>query len=425
MLSGIEMHAMDTPTPEQVAADQRLRLCAAMVELVSEAGYRAVTVRRLCARARVSADALYRLFPEGKQQCFLHVHDLAAKRTARRVAGAYAATGEHRRLTRAFEVFLEEVAREPRLAWLALVEAPGAGTAALERMEHVQSLFEAMVNAGLRADGQVAPPALIVKGMVAGIAHVVRVRLLEGREDELGGLAGPLLAWTLGCRSSAPALLLADDREISTEAVLRPGHGAGGDRARILRAAAQLAVLEGAATLTAGEIAEAAELPFHALAHEELADPCRCVLEAFELQTAEALALTLVLAHCADDWVAGIYNGMVALTRHIAHDPVFARLAFVEVYPLGSIAVDTREKLLGAFASSLWTSAPRGARVEGVAAEASIGAVWGIVHHYVLRGEAEVLPCLAGKLAYMLLSPALGAERAVEAILAVRDRGAP
>lgn len=396
-----------------------------MVELVSDAGYQAVTVRRLCALAGVSTNTLYRIFPDGKQQCFLHIHDAAVRRTARRVANAYAAAEEQRRLARAFEVFVEEVAGQPQLARLALIEALGAGTAALERMEHMHRLFEAMVNVGLLADGNGAPPALVIKGIVAGVARVARVRLLEGRVSELGSLSGPLLDWALGYSSSAPTLLLADERghEICAKPARRFARSAGGDRARILRAAAQLAVLEGATTPTAHEIAEAAEVPFETL-EQELADPRRCVLEAFELLTAEALALAIVSARSAEDWAAGVYRGMVAFTRHIAVDPVFARLAFIEVYALGPAGVETREKLLGAFASSLWSSAPREARLEGIAAEASVGAVWGILHHYVLQGEAKVLPRIAGKLTYMLLSPAQGAERAVEAILAERERRA-
>ncbi|HEY1688199.1 MAG TPA: TetR/AcrR family transcriptional regulator [Solirubrobacteraceae bacterium] len=423
---GIEMHAIDTPTPEQVAADQRSRLCAAMVEIVSETGYHAVTVRGLCALAGVSSATLYKLFPEGKQQCLLHVHDAAVRRTARRVADAYATAGERKRLACAFEVFLQEVAAEPKLARLALVDALGAGTVALERSEHMQRLFEAMVNVGLLAEGRGTPPALVIKGIVAGVARVARVRLLEGRIAELGSLSGPLLDWARGYSSSAPASLLADDNchALPRRAVRRSRQSAGGGRARVLRAAAQLAVLEGAGALTVAEIAEAAEVPLHSL-EEELSDPRRCVLEAFELLTAEALALALVSARSAEDWEAGVYWGMVAFTRHVATDPVFARLAFIEVYALGPAGVEAREKLLGAFAGSLWACAPRQARLEGVAAEASVGAVWGILHHYVLQGEAKVLPRIAGKLTYMLLSPTQGAERAVEAILAERSRGAP
>jgi len=51
-------------------------------------------------------------------------------------------------------------------------------------------------------------------------------------------------------------------------------------------------------------------------------------------------------------------------------------------------------------------------------AEASVGAIWGIVHHHVTQGAAGRLPQLAGYATYLALAPAIGGDAAVRVILA-------
>lgn len=50
--------------------------------------------------------------------------------------------------------------------------------------------------------------------------------------------------------------------------------------------------------------------------------------------------------------------------------------------------------------------------------EAIVGAVWQIGHHYVVRNVAHRLPELAGHTTFLVLAPIIGAEAAVESILA-------
>jgi hypothetical protein len=48
--------------------------------------------------------------------------------------------------------------------------------------------------------------------------------------------------------------------------------------------------------------------------------------------------------------------------------------------------------------------------------EATVGAIWGIVHNHVTRGAARLLPDIAGYATYMALTPVLGADEAVAII---------
>jgi hypothetical protein len=49
--------------------------------------------------------------------------------------------------------------------------------------------------------------------------------------------------------------------------------------------------------------------------------------------------------------------------------------------------------------------------------EASVGAIWGIVHHHVTRGATHLLPGLADYATYLALAPVVGHEAAVQVIL--------
>src|ERR1035438_298370 len=73
---------------EQVASHQRARIYAAMIELVAERGYGAVTVLELARLAGVSKHTVYEHFPGGKQECFLCTYELIVRRSSRRVGAA-------------------------------------------------------------------------------------------------------------------------------------------------------------------------------------------------------------------------------------------------------------------------------------------------------------------------------------------------
>jgi hypothetical protein len=52
--------------------------------------------------------------------------------------------------------------------------------------------------------------------------------------------------------------------------------------------------------------------------------------------------------------------------------------------------------------------------------EASVGAIWGIVHHRVTRGSTHLLPGLADYATY-IVAPVIGGETAAKVILACEE----
>ena len=414
---------------EQVASHQRARIYAAMIELVAERGYGAVTVSELARLAGVSKHTVYEHFPGGKQECFLSTYELIVRRSSRRVGAAQKDCRDWReRLHLAFCAWAGGIAREPKAARLALVEAFAGGPAALERMRRAEGLFEAMIDHSFAGapDGVVVAP-LVVKGIVAGVHGVARARLLAGRAHELPGLADELLEWMLCFRcQAATALARLDDppslhRAAPAPLAIHGGAARGDDRARILDAVAHLAFEEGYWQLTVPRIRSGAGVSRKRFdAHFE--DVQGCFIAALEHLTDRALAHAAPAGAAARTWPGGVHRALVALCGYIAADPVFARLGFIEVFAPGTDGMLCRARVIADVAEGLRASAPAGQRPSELAAEASVGAVWGIVHRHVASGRAHQLPRVTGVLSYLALAPAVGAQQAVEAITAEQER---
>jgi AcrR family transcriptional regulator len=411
---------------DAVASNQRSRLMGAMIEEVAERGYANATVARLVALAGVSKRAFHELF-QTKEAYFLATYDAIVGNAVRRIGTAYRAEDDWRaRLCAAFYAYASEVVEEPKAARLVLVEVLGAGPAALARMQRTRLIFEQMVGASFDAapDGVTLPP-LIAKAIVCGVERITRQRLLAGDVAELPALADELMTWALSLRSPAAAGLLAlSPARGDRSADCRPWGKAENDRARILRSAAEIAAANGYAQLTPGQIVSAAGVSERRF--DELFESTeQCFLDALDRQGLEALVCATRASLSSEDRLVGVHRGIVALMRHVASNPVLVRVAFVEIFTLGPAGIERRERLLGQFTDQLVGSLPQAQAPSGLAAEATVGAIWGIVHHHVTRGATHLLPGFADYATYIVLAPVIGADAAIEVILAARESVRP
>ena len=431
-----QLRARRNASREQVAAHQRARLQGAMVEAVARHGYTATTVRELTALAGVTKKALYRHFDD-KLDCFLATYDLVVLEGVGRISAAWRGGSHDERdpeqaLCRAFDAFVGELVARPKGARLALVEVLAVGPGALARIERGEALFERMIAQSLEQVGDgVALPPVLLRGVVHGIWYVARRRLLEGRAAAMVGSSRQLLDWMLAHRSPDVRLL---DRGPATGLLAAPASSTrprrepavrieGDERTRMLRAAAQIAATGGYEALTGGQVAQLAGVEWEVFSRE-FASVEQCFLACLELLSAQALARALRESGDAPDWPAAICRAIGSLLDQVAQDPVFARVAFVEIFAAGPAGVQRRAALMGSFAEVLARHAPSSRRPSPLVAEAIVGAVWGIVHHHVVHGRARSLPALAGHASYLALAPVLGAEHAVAAILAERSGSA-
>jgi AcrR family transcriptional regulator len=419
----------DGITKAQVAEHQRIRLFEAMTELSAERGYSATTVEAVCSLAHVSKTHYYELFRPGqvhpKEACFLGAYDYVVGHAVERIKNAYLGEDDPEvRLCRAFEQFAQEAAKQPQAARLVLLETLGAGRAAVDRMQRGRALFEHLITASLSEpsnDNALSPT--IAKGIVGGVERVTRVHLLESRIDQLPAAAGELSAWVSSYRSTrrpTPGR--------ARPAIARPKirlHGSD-DGIRIARATAALATAGGYARLTPAGICRLAQVS------EETFGRCyegpnaieAAFLAAFDLLGAEALVAAARASRGAAGWPEAVRDGIEALLGHIAGHPYLPRVAFIEIFVVGPSAIERRSRLLRKFAEVFTKRIPHEQRPSGLVAEAITGAIWAIVHDYVVHEKLSSLDELVDDATYLALAPLIGAQEAAKTILAATAEAA-
>ncbi len=407
----------DGLSKDGVAADQRRRLRGAMIEAVCRHGYQRATAREVCRLAGVSERAFYELFPGKKQACFLAAYDHVVDRAVERAQAAYLGEGDpQRRLCRAFQAFLQEVVEQPNAARVGLSEVLGAGPAALARMDRGRELFEGLIAASISDPSRgVTLSPTVAKGVVGGVERVARVYLLAGRIDELSATADELSAWVSSYRPwsrSTPA----EAPEAATR--LHVGVRGKDERLRILRAAAAIAASDGYRGLSAARITRLAGVSEETFARlYPGADAIEaCFLAAFDLLGVEALRAARASPH-AGGWPEGVRSGITALLDHVAAHPFLGPVAFIEIFSLGPSAIERRSRLLQSFTDQLVKRIPDPQRPTELIAEATVGAIWTVIHDYVLRGQAHRLHELADDATYLALAPVIGHEAAIQLIL--------
>lgn len=158
-----------------VAGNQRTRIVAAMLRVLSRQGYPATTIGHVTEEAGVSRATFYRQFAS-KEECFLAAYDLAGEWLRERVAEAVGAGGEWPVRVRAgVSAALGMLAEHPALARLFAVEALQAGRAARERQRACLASFAAALRAG-RSSGPELPVELeemLLGGAIATIGRYV------------------------------------------------------------------------------------------------------------------------------------------------------------------------------------------------------------------------------------------------------------
>lgn len=391
-----------------------------MVELVAEQGYNAVTIAALTRRASVSKRDFYRHFA-GKEECFLATYDEIVRSSVRGILAASSGSDDwSERVRTGFQAFAAQIANSPEAARLALVEVFAAGPAAVERMLHTNQLFEALVAKNFAlADGGAQLPPLVVKGIVAGGSRVARVRLLSGNARQLRLDGEELMTWALSfCDEAVDRLRGLGGAEVAPGRD-RPGGtvpAPGDERTLILAATARLATDRGYNALTVPRIREAAGVSRRSFdAHFE--GVAECFLATLDLLGGRVLAAAAPAYMTADGWAAGIHGMVGAICEQLALDPPLAKLAFTEVFAPGPPAIRWRARLIARLAEQVRRGAGPGQRPSEFAAEASVGAAWGVIHYFVATGRVSRLPQAAPTISYLILAPAIGGGEAVDAIL--------
>jgi AcrR family transcriptional regulator len=408
------------PAREEIAANQRARLCGAMIEAVAAAAYDQISVAGVCRLAGVSKRTFYEIFPN-KAGCFLATHDSIVACATAQVRAAQGHKGDSEAgLGGSIEALVLAAGERPKAAGLALLAVPAAGRTALVRRDRARLQLERILASGFeRAPHGSLLPLFVARGIACGVERAMRLWLLGGRVEDASELSQELAGWALSYDS--PALAALADAAPASGNLPAPWSPArprpGSERARMVRAVAEIVAHGGYSALSVTRIARRAEASEEAVrATYDGAE--QCFLESLDLLGLEALVSAAKGSRRAGDGLPGVCRGIAALMEHLARDHVLREVLVLQELPAGSSAHDRRERLLGGFADLFAQCIPGSRAPTRLVAEATAGAVFGLIRHHAAIGAAGRLPGLAPHVTYVALAPLVGAEAASETILA-------
>lgn len=413
---------------EEVVRNQRARILAATIESVDELGYGASTVAHVIALAGVSRRAFYEQF-SSREDCFLWTCDVVAARARRHaVEGWGRERGWANRLHSACAALLGHIAESPKGPRLLLVEAPGSGPRARERIQLAGLGFEQLLASALRIapDADAAAP-LACRTVVGGVRHLAFRRLLEGRERELGGLTEEVLDWIEAYRAPWPARLSTPAGTaggVCRQPLGRPRPpaflSAADRRSRALAAVVELAQRDGYTGITDLQIASRAGLSADAF-HRQFVSREACFLAALEELTGEALGWVRSSAQGARSWPESVHCSMSAFLEYLLAHRGPLRLGFVEAFEVGPAITGRITRMIEALTTLVTAGAPPPRHGPAITREAVTGSLWAIISGYIANRRRGRLPGLAEQLAFVVLAPYLGPRAAlVEVEAAVR-----
>jgi AcrR family transcriptional regulator len=184
--------------PEQVLADQRARLLAAVPGVVAEHGYEAMSVADIVKRAAVSRNAFYKNFSD-KQECFAIAHEAGHERLLE-ILKAPCKRGETvvERVENSLTAALEALSSDPDMARLLFVEAPSsAGEEIALRYHEWLERYGALLGSLAPNEDGASPLGGMDQVIVGGIASRIASEVLKGGATELAVLRAPLAEYVL------------------------------------------------------------------------------------------------------------------------------------------------------------------------------------------------------------------------------------
>jgi AcrR family transcriptional regulator len=185
-------------------------------------------------------------------------------------------------------------------------------------------------------------------------------------------------------------------------------------RERMLDAVADVVSFQGYAAMSVEDIVSAAGVSRRTF-YDHFTDKEDAFLQAFDQVAGELLRRVNAAYDASDSFGEAVVACLREFLEFAADEPRFADLCIVEVMAAGPAAIERRTAVLNELTQLL----ERGARTvpdritaPGLTAETVIGGIYEVVFSRVLQGQAGELPALLRDLAYSMMLPYLGHERA-------------
>ncbi len=399
--------------------DQRQRLFAAMVVCCARKGYDSTSVADLLEESGLARGTFYANF-EDKRACFVAAEEEVVRLTIAVLQRGLGGAGDPEAQVRgAFEAFVELVTDQPAAARMCLVESFAAGDPGVVPIRRAIGRFVELGHESLRrVPGREGTPLELTQAIVAGFYQVIYERIHSHREAELPGLVGELWEWAMSYMPP-PGPLRGPIRRQGREGIgTMPPFAAFSPEQRIIRAFAAVTAERGYPATTVADVCAAGSVSL-ATFYQHFSDKADLLEAALDSSGAQMLAAAMPSARRAPDWQTATRAAIEASCGFLSAEPDFAKLRIVDVYSAGPEAIALRDKagteLLGALVAPVLAERPE---LPGIAAEATLGAILGVLYERISAGEATRLHEAAPLLTYLVLSPLLGGKEAYEAATA-------
>ncbi len=433
---------------EQVAADQRERLYEATIKAINERGFVATTISDLVAGAGVSRRSFYEHF-ENKEECLLGTYDALIERLTARIAEAYDPQEDWVDQIEAFVRALFEASSDrPDAARLVSVEMGAAGPVGIERWARDAERLAKFITAVFeQAPGDGSIPAPVARAIVGALRTILYSRVRRERSSrslkaELQKLTPDIVTWITSFYPTpaeiperprarrhghlqggrAPGTFSPSPRWAPRglprgEHSLPKGFVAHNQRERIFDAVANLTAAKGYPALSLEEIVAEAAISLQTF-YEHFENKEDAFLATFEMGHAKATAAINRSLDLRLSWAQNVRLGLTALLEFLASEPSIARLACVDIliaYPHVTGRVNEANfsyiELLDIGPEDTYPNMP-----PAVMREASVGAIFELLHDYILHGHTQRVTELVDYAMYIVITPFVGGEIAGQAV---------
>ena len=395
---------------EAVAIDQKLRLRVALVALVAELGFAAVTVRALIRRAGVSTSTFYNHF-DSVDSCLASIVVM----TIQILIGDIEEASRHGvdlldGLHLGLRHLMGHLSREPELAQAVFIESFAAGPQVRDEMDASLTTLESLVTEALNlAPRPVAGTTHMAAGLVAGIVGTIRKTARTGKAEELSDLTDDLNDWMLSVAHEEVIAFSQPSSRPSDEGVggllfqMTPATVADAGR-RAITTTARLAAANGLAGLSSARIRKDSGLSRREF-ERHFAGVEDCFLDAVESVAKTAAYAAGSSVEGVEGWERRTFKTVGTLCSLAAGDRDLSRLVLLDVTAPGRAGLLRRDAMIEHAAARVCDRAPADRRPSELAANASIDAIWRIAETEVAAGRTKQLPRLAPVFVYMILAP--------------------
>lgn len=409
---------------------QRERLCVAFVQAMADGGYETITIARVSEISGCSQETFHRHY-EDLLDCYRDAcsYSLQESRSAT-IAAWLAVRGWSERLRRACHALLTHVEEHPDAARAVLVAALASGPEVADHVRETIAFHERALVMAFQLHPQGFPTSrLTPRALTGGMRHVLHLRMREGRERQIAELADDLHEWIECHRSTAAArlpltagghargrLIAPPQQATQTESIIP----AQDERSRVLDTVARLMLQPGRDMLDGATVARFAGISA-ARFQADYGGAQTCATQVVDDFVRANGAALRAGAQQGSSWPESVRLAVVQSLAHIDANRELARLALLRLALVPEVCSARHGTLANGIVSVALDGAPAPLHAGRLVADALPGAVNELLTWTIAAGAFTRLPALADQIAFFLLAPYLGGERAAEEVIACAD----